>query len=549
MVKNRKKKMCILLTIVFCSILTAQIPAVVYAEVVSPAKVVELKLNTPVNGVISKGGEVNWYKFNATAGSAYVVEIFNTSITMDTFITLYAFNETMPLSWSSSKIIHNFTASGTYFIEVKHTDSEYGIGRYSISLRPASPPAITVVVYDSKSSQNIAGAEIQVYHPLTYKLLGENVTSKHGNATIRLPAKGYYLVKVSSEGYNDLYGASLLVEEGTSIRGAGLMRVEYSGLVLSSALIKEIVVAGRNNTLNIALYNVNSTYPITLTNITVRFPWFGFYEGEVKGEGVITNGMPVTIPPKSLWTYSTQFRAPADVTVQTGFSFNSYVDFNVKASAWRTTFKVVEGAGLKETRSLTTATIYPEQQSSQGFRTSIVTVSQIPTVDPQLNKKVEEVSARILDVSSKMEDIKSNLVEVVYRVGEVNSELTATSSTLKRIRASLEEIGSKLTMSDDKLKTISTSLAATNGKLDAVASQLETVNRWVSTLSSQQQETNSKLDGVDKQLTATREETSNLVRRLFEDVRTLLIIMTIAIIIVAAVNTIHLTRISKPASK
>ncbi|MEE9585397.1 MAG: hypothetical protein V3W09_00665, partial [Nitrososphaerales archaeon] len=226
-----------------------------------------------------------------------------------------------------------------------------------------------------------------------------------------------------------------------------------------------------------------------------------------------------------------------------------YVDFNAQAPAWRITYDVVEGVGLQEIKTLTTADIIPELQESQGFRTPLVGVSLVPITDPPAIKKLDEVSVGIQDISANMEKVTLTLNEVTFRVGEVNAELVIVSSRLKSVISSLDdtnekmdEVNSKLSSSDNKLASISSGLTTTNDKLNDVTIQLETVNGEISRLSSQQQETNSKLDTIDQQLTTTRDYADNLLTELFGDLRTLLLALIGVTIIIAAVNTLYLAK-------
>ncbi len=547
MTKNRKGQ-TILFPIILFSLFTVQLPAAVYAQEDS-LQAIEIELSKPVDGVISTAGESDWYKFNATADSSYVIEVYNQSLTMTAFFTLYSAEETI-ITWSYSKITYNFTETGTYLIEVKHSDSTYGVGTYSLLIRPAQPPSIVVNAYDNNFLFPIEDATARVYTPLSYDLIGENQTSINGESTIQLASRGYYLVTVSKEGYNDLFGVTTLLDEGPNIRWAGLSRVEYTGLVLSSALVKDVVTPGKSNTIALSFFNLNSTYPITVTNITVVLPWFGFFEGQVRGIMTITDGMPITIPPNTIWVASIPFTTPSDITAYVGLnSAASYVDFNARAPAWRTTFEVAENVGLIEHKDLVTAEVIPELQSSQGFRAPLVGVSMIPITDPPANEKLAEVSLSIQDIASEIQDLAITLDEMTFRVGETNAELATVSSRLNGITSilndanlKLDEVSSKLSISDSKLSGISSRLVTTNDKLDAVTTELQTVNREISTLSSQQQETNTKLDTIDNQLTATREQTDTLFTELFGDLRTLLLAIIGVTGIIAAANILYLAK-------
>ncbi len=540
---------------VICILFSSSVPISIEGQG-DTTQVVELELNKPLEGVISKAGLSNWYRFNVSVDSSYVIEILNQSLTMNAFFTLYTADESI-LTWSYSKITYNFTEAGTYLVQVKHSDSKYGVGTYTILRRKAQPPKIFLSVFDNYDAQPIKNAKVKVYTPVSYTLIGENTTTEEGETTIQLRSRGYYLITVSADGYDDTYGVTTLSDEGENIRFATLGRTEYTGLVLSSALVRDVVAPSDSNTIDISFYNMNSSYPITLTNITVLLPWYGFYNGQIQGIIVVTEDMPITIPANTVWITSIEFTSPPDVTAYGGsYSALSHVDFNAQAQAWRTSYEVIEDVGLREKKALVTVNIIPERQDYQGFRALLEGFALVPITDPKALDKLDEAAIGIKDISFQMDEVENTLAEVTFRIGEVNTELATVSSRLKTITTNLDEtnlkiddVTSKLSSSDNKLSNIVSELVITNDNLKDVTTQLESVDREITTLSSQQQETNSKLDTIDNQLATTRDYADNIINELFGDLRTMLLVLIGVVIVIAAVNIIYLIKNIRQISK
>jgi hypothetical protein len=526
--------------IILCGVLALQIPVAIYAQEGSEVEPIWIDLNKPIDGTISQPGESVWYQFNATAGDSYVIEVYNASVSMSPFFTFYSSAGNI-LSWSAAKIVYNFTETGNYRVEVTHTDSTYGIGTYTIRLRLAEPPSAVVNVFDTISLDPIPNATVRFYHPLTYKLVGENVTDSNGQTKIPLGGHGYYLVTVSADLYDDIYGVTTITGEGPNILWGSLALTQYTGFVLTSALVKGVVVPGEDNLITVSIANENATYPITLTNITVFLPWFGFYDGDIKGLIILDEDMPLIMPPHDDEVFTIRFTAPSDVTayISSALTANSAVYFSGEAPAWRTTYQVIEGVGLKENRTLINVPLYPDVQATQGFSVPLEGFSSVPVSDLPLAGKLDEVSVDIKDVSDR-------LGEIDVRIGDLNSEFFTTSSTLKQVLSSLGdlnqnigEVSSTLNTSDDKLAEISSGLSETNNRLD-------TVNQAVSDLASQQQDTNTKLDELGQKIATAQQDTGSLVTHLSDDIRTLLLILIVVTAVVAASSVISLVRRSTP---
>lgn len=528
--------------LIICSLFLLQIPLTVYAQQGSKAEPIPIKLNEPVTGTIAKSGESNWYKFNATQGDSYVIEISNESVSMAPFFTLYSGNTSESiLVWGSSSATYNFTSTGAYLIEVKHTDSTYGVGSYDISIRLAEPPTLVVAALNANTSQPIINATVNVYNPVSYKLLGSNVTDSNGLTVIPMKYRGYYLVTVSADGYDDIYGVTLLVGEGRINRFAGLTPTSYTGFVFSSALVKGVVSPGGTNSISVSVANVNATYPIRLHNITIAMPWFGFYDGNIQGLLILNRSMPVTLAPGEIQVFSIQFTAPTDVTayISSSQTSNAFADLNGEAPAWRTTYRVIEGVGLKENRTLMPVPIDPQTQASQGFRVQLEGFSPVPVADPALTSKLDDVTSSVKDSANKLSDIG-------VRIGDMGDQLASTSSSMKRVASSLNNVSSTLSSSDGKLNTISSGVGSMSDQLKTLNTQLGNVTSAVSSLASQQKDTNSKLTDITQNMATLQKNSEDSVNRLSSDLRTLLILLVVIAAVIAAASILTLIRSRHP---
>ena len=548
MEKNGKLMTILSITILF-SLFTSEMTVSTYAQDEFGVNAIEIELNTWIDGVISEPESKNWYKFNATTGDSLVIEVSNQSTSMNALITLYSSEESV-LAWSYTKITRDFSENGTYYIEVRHSDSNYGVGKYSVILRPPLPPSMQLSVFDFSTDQFIQDATVRVYAPINYTLIGENKTNIDGMTEILLPSKGNYIVTVSAESYDDLYGILSFQNEGMNIKWAYPELTQYTGLILSSAYVKEVVTPGESNAIDISIWNMNSSYPITLTGINIVLPWFGFFDGEIRGAISITEGMPIIIPANTVWVASIPFIPPSDVTAYVGsLAVSSSVDLLAQAPAWRTTLDVVEDVGIQENLELVTVNIIPEEHVSQGFRIPIVGMSVVPFTDPIANEKLDTVSVGIQDISFELQGVSSLLDEVSFRITEVNAELESMSSRLNSITSilddtnlKLDDVSTKLSLSDSKLVGITSELSTANNRLNSITSQLESTNEVIADLVSQQQNTNSKLDTIDQQIVDTQNSANVILTDIFEDLRILLLVIIGVTAIIAGVNIIYLTK-------
>ena len=548
MPKNGKLKTVLSIIILF-SLLSSEMTISVNAQDEFGVDAQEIELNTLLDGVISQPGGKNWFKFNVTEGDSLVIEVSNQSLAMNAFLTLYSSEESI-LAWSYTKITRDFSENGTYYIEVKHADSTYGVGRYSILLRPILLPSMRLSVFDIGNAQFIEDATVKIYTPLNYTLIKEATTNISGIAEIVLPARGNYIITVSKENYNDIFGLNSFLNEGVNIRWAALERTPYTGLILSSAHVKEVVTPGVSNTIDVSVWNMNSSYPITLTGINIFLPWFGFFDGEIRGAISIVQDMPIIIPANTMWIASIPFTPPSDVTAYAGsLAASSTIDFFAQAPAWRLTLDVIEDVGLQEDLVLTTVDIIPEEHVSQGFRIPIVGMSAVPFTDPLAHEKLDAVTVGIQDISFELQGVSSLLGEVSSRINDVNIELESMSSRLEIITSilddtnlKLEDVSTKLSISDSKLVGITSELSIANNRLNTLTSQLETANQEIADLVSQQQSTNSKLDNIDQQIVSTQNSADDHLTEIFGDLRILLIAIIGVTAIIAVANIIYLTK-------
>jgi len=554
--KIYRKISVILFIIGFCNLSVFAFTAANAQESFETA--LSIELNSPVSGMISNGGETQWYKFNATEGSSYVITVFNQSISMNAFFTLYS-SEKSILAWSYTKINYNFTDTNLYFIEVKHSDSKYGVGYYSLLLREALPPSLVLSVFDADESFTIENATARVYTPVGYRLLGENQSSTNGMIRIQLPAKGNYFVTVEADGYNDEYGLVTLLDEGDNFRWATLAQIHYSGFIVSSALVKEVIAPGELNEVEVTIINANTTYPILLKNITIFFPWFGLYGGNLQGFLIISENLPVSIPADTIWTTSIPFVAPSDVTAYLGSVIEgSFVDFFVEAPAWRTT-NDIENGSFKEKRELINVDIRPDLQESQGFRVPLLGISLVPITDPVTVDELRKVSTGINDISLDIEELSSKLDEVTFRISEVNVGIETVSSRLREIGDNIDETNENLNgandmlngidsrigdmvlrlgSSEDKLLGISDNINTTNFRLGIVNINLDEIDDELGNLVFYQHQANGMLDNINSRLQDT-EQNEKLIIDLMNDLR-LMFIVIIGLIVVIAVSNIFL---------
>ncbi len=528
--------------VIICGLFLLQIPVTVYGQRGSRTEPIPISLNKPVNGIISKPGEANWYTFNATKGDSYVISISNVSVSMDPFFILYSGNVSESvLVWGASTTTYNFTATGAYLVEVRHTDSTYGVGAYTISIQLAEPPTLVLFALNTNTSQPIPNAIVKAYDPVSYKLLGSNVTGNDGLTIIPLKNRGYYLVTVSADGYDDLFGVTVLASDGRINRFAGMTPTSYTGFIIASALVTGIVSPGGANSISISIANVNATYPILLRDITIVMPWFGLYNGNIQGLLILNESMPLRIDPLGVEVFSIPFTAPTDATayISSSLSANAFADFNAEAPAWRTTVQVTEGGGLKENLTLVPVPIDPQTQASQGFRVQLEGFSPVAVADPALASKLDEVVSGVKSSNSRLDDIG-------VRIGDMGDQLGSTSSSMRRVASGLNNVSSILNSSDKRLTTISSGVGSMNDQLKTMNTQINNVTSAVSDLTSQQKDTNSKLTDITQQMTTLQKNSEDSVNQLSSDLRTLLILLVVVAAVTAAASVLSLMRSRSP---
>lgn len=96
---------------------------------------------TKTSGSISPAGDEDWFKFNATSGTPYVIETSELGSSMDTVICLYETNGITQIPpcnddavGLASRINWTATASGTFFVRVRHFNASTGTGTYKIAV-------------------------------------------------------------------------------------------------------------------------------------------------------------------------------------------------------------------------------------------------------------------------------------------------------------------------------------------------------------------------------------------------------------------------------
>jgi len=195
----------------------------------------------------------------------------------------------------------------------------------------AADPTLTVVVRDDGTYNPIEGARVKVYNS-TYKLVGQGTTLANGTKKFSVDSDhGYYIV-VSHAEYGDNYDYKYVSDDDESVY-IYLDPVHYTGSVKTAAWAEQSNLnPGDRGTLKVSIYNENETYAITLVNVTVTFPWYGFYEGNWIGNDTIVEDLPVEIEAEDYWSDTLSFTVPSD---SRAYGYGGKVVFNVEAPAWK----------------------------------------------------------------------------------------------------------------------------------------------------------------------------------------------------------------------
>jgi hypothetical protein len=252
----------------------------------------------------------------------------------------------------------------------------------------AANPTLTVVVRDQYTGNPIEGASVQIYNS-TYNLVNQGTTLANGTATFSVAPNQYYYIIVSQSEYNDKWTSEWVYTYNETVY-ISLNRVVYTGSVRAAAWAEQSSLnPGDTGKLEISIYNENQTYAITLVNVTVDFPWHGFYEGKWIGNETIVKNLPVNIAAKSSWNYSLDFTVPSDARGEVFIGPSGEVVFNVEAQAWKTVavMNATTGPQYKAEPELTTVNCLIAQGGAwvpQFTTTPTISVS-LPTFDPTVN--------------------------------------------------------------------------------------------------------------------------------------------------------------------
>lgn len=141
--KNHQPYVLVIFTLCFCFLLSLATTADVHSEIA-----VSVTCNTiSTGGTLCPGniemvGDVNCFRFTATAGHTYVIETSEFSAECDTIIHLYQSDGTIEIDGNdnrgtslASKIEWTASSSGIYHVMVKLLDSTSGTISYKISIR------------------------------------------------------------------------------------------------------------------------------------------------------------------------------------------------------------------------------------------------------------------------------------------------------------------------------------------------------------------------------------------------------------------------------
>jgi hypothetical protein len=257
------------------------------------------------------------------------------------------------------------------------------------STQAQADPTLSVTLIDRSTNAPIENATVQIYNSSSpYALIGQAVTPNNGTVTFSVKTGSYYIVLSNSE-YNDTIEGPYTVTTNRSFT-FNLQRVQYSGSVMTSAWTTQSSLnPGESGTLEISIYNENGSYPITLTNVSIHFPWYGFYENHWEGNVTISQGMPIEVQNKSSWTYSLSFTVPSDSRAYESRVSNGYVAFQAKAPAWKRVVVMTEsGPQYALALSSTTVSINPLEPPGSTWYADFETVPAITFAYPMTNQSV-----------------------------------------------------------------------------------------------------------------------------------------------------------------
>jgi len=241
----------------------------------------------------------------------------------------------------------------------------------------AQNPTLTVIVTDDDTGDCVEGANVKIYNS-TYNLVGQGTTDVNGTKEFSVPPNDYYYIVISHSEYNDEW-TSLWVFTDDETEYVYLDPVHYFGSVSAVAWVEQPTLnPGDKGTLKVSIYNENETYAITLVNVTVEFPWYGFYEGEWMGNDTIVEDLPVDVEAEDYWSDTLSFTVPSDSRASVLFGPGGQVCFNVKAEAYkRVVVMTISGPAYAADPELTTV--------KHQFTTTPSITTSLPTFDPTVN--------------------------------------------------------------------------------------------------------------------------------------------------------------------
>jgi len=250
----------------------------------------------------------------------------------------------------------------------------------------ADPDLIVTVKETGYPNAPIENATVKIYNS-SYALVGQAVTPDNGTVKFSVDPNDRYYIVVSHSEYDDTFTWRNVGTADVPVT-VNLERVQYSGSVKTAAWTTQASLnPGESGTLKISIYNENESYSITLTNITVYFPWYGFYEDHWEGNVTISEGMPKEVESNSSWSYSLSFTVPSDSRAYAhGLS---PVVFYAKASAWKTVV-VMTTEGPKEALEPQLTTVKTEFETYPGISIAL------PIADRAVNSALSLVQILLI---------------------------------------------------------------------------------------------------------------------------------------------------------
>jgi len=270
----------------------------------------------------------------------------------------------------------------------------------SLAQAKAADPYLTVTVRDDYTVAPIENATVKIYNS-SYALVGQAITPDNGTAKFSVDPNDWYYVVVSHSEYDDKYTGRYVGDEDETVT-VELERVQYTGSVKTSAWTTQASLnPGESSTLKISIYNENKSYSITLTNVSIQFPWYGFYEDHWEGNVTISEGMSIEVESNSSWSYSLSFTVPSDSRAYGSLFGDGQVAFLAKAPAWkRVVVMTVSGPEYGLEPQLTMVTINPLEPPAphwyDDFKTTPIISRAWPMADQTVNSALSLVQILLI---------------------------------------------------------------------------------------------------------------------------------------------------------